>query len=117
MSEYNVICPLHDNIYVEKIVETETAGGIVIPGSFDYRFSARLKFGAIPDYFRAKVLAVGPNKRELMDSEGQALAYGDEVYVYSYAGGDGSKLMTGESVGEKGRCFIKPDDIVMAVSP
>jgi co-chaperonin GroES (HSP10) len=112
----NVICPIRDNIYIERSIEKQSAGGIIFPETFNYRFSARLKMNAIPDVFRAKVLAVGTDTRELRDGDGVAIAYGDEVYVYSYAEGDGSKLYTGESVGEKSRIFIKPKDIVFAVT-
>ncbi len=110
ITERTAIKPLRDRIYIRKIRETVSSGGIVFPETFragKSGHSARLKMNAIQDTFHATVLAVGPESREL--------APGDEVIVYSYAEGDGSKLFTGESVGEKDCLFIGPDDVVCAV--
>ena len=96
----NVIRPLRDQLYVQRVRPTQTEGGIVLPATFNYRFSARQKMNAVPDYFLAKVLAVGPEERS-------GLQPGDHTFVWSYADGDGSKLYVGESVGERDRLFIK----------
>ncbi len=112
MSDPNVIRPLRDGLYVERMRETVTQGGIVLPETFKAGkngFSARQKMNAVADHFRAKVLAVGPDVREL--------SQGDEILVWAFAEGDGSKLYTGESVGDKGKLFIKADDVVCALEP
>lgn len=96
----NVIRPLGVQMYVEKIRPLKSHGGIHLPESFDYRFSAKKKFDAIPDFFIAKILAIGPDERS-------GLQVGDHTLVWTYAEGDGSKLFSGESVGEKNRLFIK----------
>jgi hypothetical protein len=43
------------------------------------------------------------------------LNQGDEILVWTYAAGDGSKLYTGDSVGEKDKMFVRMDDVVCAV--
>ncbi len=103
------IRPLHDRIYIQRVRVKESAGGILFPATFRQakQFSARERMNAIPDVFHAYVLAVGPDVREL--------ARGDEIVVFAYAEGDGSKLYTGDSSGEKDRMFIGPDDVVCAV--
>jgi co-chaperonin GroES (HSP10) len=103
--------PLRDLVYVEKIEPEVLASGIILPtkGAF-MGHSARMKMNATPDYFHAKVIAIGPDVKEL--------ALGDEVYVHTFAEGDGSKLYTGENVGEKRRLLVKyPDDILCALDP
>ncbi len=109
--EPNVIRPLRDQLYVQRLRESVSAGGIIFPETFSpkKKFGARERMNAVPDHFRAKVLATGPDVREL--------AQGDEVLVWSYADGDGSKLWTGEGVGEKDKLFIKADDVVCALEP
>lgn len=97
--------PLGDRLYVQRIRETHYEGGIIHkPETFSpqKKFGARERMNAIPDFFLAKVLAVGPDERS-------GLKPGDHTLVWSYADGDGSKLYTGESVGEKDRLFIKGD--------
>lgn len=100
------IRPLGVQMYVEKIRPLKSeSGALHLPESFDFRFSAKMKHDAIPDFFLAKVLAVGPEERS-------GLQPGDHTFVWSYA--EHSKLrtdtsaglMTGESVGEKNRFFI-----------
>lgn len=96
------IRPLRAQMYVERVVETHWRDTIIIkPETFAQtkRFSAREKFNAIPDYYLAKVLAVGPEERS-------GLQPGDHTMVWSYADGDGSVLYSGKSVGERGRLFI-----------
>ena len=100
MSEPNVIRPIGAQMYIERVPRLQSDGGIHLPETFNYRFSARQKMNAIPDYFLAKVLAVGPDERS-------GLQPGDHTLVWSYAGGDGAKLYVGESVGEKNRLFIR----------
>lgn len=103
------IRPLHDRIYIQRLRVAESSGGIIFPATFRLKkqFSARERLNSVPDLFHAIVLAVGPDVREL--------SQGDEVIVYSFADSDGSKMYTGESVGEKDRLFIGPDDVVCAV--
>jgi hypothetical protein len=112
MTDPNVIRPTGSNIYIQRIRPKMTPGGLHLPETFKAGKNGRSKreeFAAIPDTFHAHVLAVGPDVREL--------AQGDEVIVFSYADSDGSKVFTGESVGEKDKIFIKPDDIVCVVDP
>lgn len=96
-------------IYVQKIVEERTSGGLFIPQTADYRHKPRLRFASVENTFRARVLSIGPRVDLDIDQ-------GDEILVYTFAEGDGSKFYTGENVGEKGRLFIKPKDIVCAIS-
>lgn len=101
--------PLRNLVYIEKIRRTRTGGGILLPlfGAF-MGHSAKKKMAATPDYFPARVLATGPDVRELVP--------GDEVLVYTFAEGDGSKLYTGENVGERERMMVMyPNDILCAV--
>lgn len=103
--------PLRNLVYVEKIVRERAAGGLWVPSTFKagkHGHSARLKMAATPDYFPARVLSCGPDVREI--------APGDEVLVYTFAEGDGTKLYTGENVGEAKRMVIMyPNDILCAV--
>lgn len=104
------IKPTREKIYIQRLREEQSSGGILFPSCFKAGkngFSAREKINAVPDTFYARVLAVGPEVREL--------APGDEVIVYSYAAGDGKQLWTGTSVGERDKIFIDPDDVVCAV--
>lgn len=106
------IVPLRDRLYVQRLREKVSAGGIHFPETFRagrHGHSAREKMNAVRDTFHAKVLAVGPDVRELTQ--------GDEVVVYSFAEGDGTKLYTGDSVGERDRMFIGIDDVVCAIDP
>ncbi len=97
----NVIRPLGVQMYVEKIKPLKSDSGLLhLPESFDFRFSAKKKFDAIPDVFLARVLAVGPD-------ECSGLQPGDHTFVWSYAEDPHNRLMTGESVGERNRMFIK----------
>jgi co-chaperonin GroES (HSP10) len=97
--------PLGNRLYVERVKRERTEGGIIIPETFDTKFSARLKHAAVPDYFLARVLAKGEEVREDID-------VGALTYVWTYAEGDGSKLWTGDDSGEKGRMFITERDLV-----
>lgn len=114
MSDPNVIRPLRDQLYVQRIRPTQTEGGILLPETFKAGksgLSARQKMNAVPDFFLAKVLAVGPEERS-------GLQPGDHTFVWSYADGDGSKLFTGENVGEKDKLFITTKDhLGVAVEP
>ena len=98
--------PLRNLVQIEKVVREKTAGGIYVPTSFDHQARPSLKFGAIPDHFEARVVAVGPDVRDI--------GPGDHILVWQYADGDGSKLFTGD--GDAERLLIKyPDDIVCAI--
>ncbi len=101
MDEPKFIRPLRAQMYVEKVKQThfDDGGAIIKPDCFDYRFSAKKKFDAIPDFFVAKVLAVGPEERS-------GLQPGDHTLVWTYAAGDGSVLYAGTNVGERDRLFI-----------
>ncbi len=105
------IRPLRNLVYVERVHKEKTEGGILIPKTFragKSGHSASAKMDAVPDYFEAKVLHIGPEVTEI--------APGDHLLVWSFDGGDGSKLYTGENVGEKDRAFIRfPDDVVCAI--
>ena len=105
--------PLRDQVYIERIRPTESPGGILFPQAFKAGkggHDVRLKMAAVPDYFPAKVLALGPDVRP------GELSEGDEILVFAYAEGDGKKLWTGEGAGERDKMFIKyPDDILCAV--
>lgn len=100
------IRPIGARMYVERVKETHWRDSIVLkPETFapQKKFGARERMNAIPDFFLAKVLAVGPEEKS-------GLQPGDHTLVWSYADGDGSKLYTGESVGEKGRLFINGEE-------
>ncbi len=106
------LSPLHDWIYVERLRVAESTGGILFPATFKAGkrgHSAREKMNATSDHFSARVLATGPEVREL--------AAGDEVLIWTFAEGDGTRLWTvdGFNSGERDRFFIKPDDVVCAV--
>lgn len=108
VAERRVVRPLGDWIFIEKITPKMTPGGIHIPATFNHKHRASLKHGAVTDYFRARILARGPR----VPAEVEQF---DEVMVYTYAEGTGERLYTGEDSGERGRMFIKPDDIICAV--
>ncbi len=111
------VCPIRDVLYVEKIPRLKSSGGIHLVEVFKAGksgLSARERMNAIPDYFMVRVLATGP---EVQKSEAAGLFQGDHALVWSYAAGDGSKLMTGDGSGEKDRLFIKPNDVVCAIDP
>jgi hypothetical protein len=100
--EQTAIRPIGAGLYVQRVRATQTEGGILLPATFSpqKKFGAREKMNSIPDYFLAKVLAVGPEERS-------GLQPGDHTFVWSFADGDGSRLYTGDSVGEKDKLFIK----------
>ncbi len=109
------VVPIGSWIYVEKVPERMSPGGIHLVETFragKNGLSARERINAIKDHFLVRVLATGP---EVHKSEASGLFQGDHALVWSYADGDGSKLYTGESVGEKDRLFVRPNDIVCAV--
>ncbi len=111
------VVPIRDWLYVEKVIERLSPGGIHLVECFKAGksgLSARQRINAIKDHFLVRVLATGP---EVQKSEAAGLFQGDHALVWSYAEGDGSKLYTGESGGEKDRLFIKPGDVVCAVDP
>lgn len=95
--------PLRDLLLVERIVATMSPGGIHLPQTFVGRGSA--KMNAKADYYRARVLAVGPDVREL--------APGDEVLVHTWAGENGQGLYSGATA--PGGVLIKQDDVIAAV--
>ena len=114
-AEPATVVPIGSWIYVERIAERMSPGGIHLPETFragKSGLSARERINAIKDHFMVLVLATGP---DVQKSEAAGLLQGDHALVWSYAEGDGSKLYTGESVGEKDRLFIKPGDVVCAV--
>lgn len=93
------IRPLRDRIHIRRLeghgIETTTPGGIIIPATTEARAKTK------NDYFRAEVLAVGPDVREL--------AAGEHVLVHTWADGDGSVLYTSGA-------FIGPDDVICVVA-
>lgn len=104
-SQRRVWRPTKDRILVERLDmgrERTTKGGIVLPATL----GAKAKTKA--DMWRGKVLAVGPDVRELTP--------GDHVLVHTWAEGDGSTLYTGVGLGAH-RVLIRPDDVICAVDP
>lgn len=97
-------------LYIEKIVQTMTEGGLHIPQTADYKKNPRLRFAGVENTFRARVLSVGSRVSE-------PVYQGDEIVVWTFAEGDGSTLYTGENVGEKRRLFIKQKDVVCVLEP
>lgn len=83
--------------------ERTTKGGIVIPATTGAKIRTR------SDVWRGRVLAKGPDAPP-------DLEVGEDVLAYTYAGGDGSKLYSGDAVGGH-RLFVRPDDIVCQVAP
>jgi co-chaperonin GroES (HSP10) len=102
------IHPLRDRILVTRLeghgIETVSPGGIVIPATVER--SVRTK----PDYFRARVEALGPEAERAYAGD---LKPGDEVLVYTYSG-TADSVFTGSTLGEH-RVVIGPDDILGAV--
>lgn len=112
------VSPIRDNIYIQPLRVTESAGGIHFPATFKAGkgggFSARERINAVQDLYRARVLAVGPDTTLLRDSDQRPVQAGDEILVWAFNGnGDDSKLWTGIEAG--GGKFIKPDDIVARI--
>lgn len=110
--------PLRDLIQVERLPDLGrtrdgdgnevTARGIVIPQDYKARGSAKAVNKA--DFFRARVLAVGPKVRDV--------SAGDEVLVLTWgANPDGSRRSLYAGVdGPDGTLFITPDDLVCGVN-
>lgn len=92
------IRPLRDRIHIRRLeghgIETVTPGGIIIPATSEARAKTKR------DYFRAEVVATGPEVRDLEP--------GEHVLVHTWADGDGSELYTGS--------FIGPDDVICVVA-
>jgi co-chaperonin GroES (HSP10) len=100
--------PLRNLVLVERVRREKTAGGIVLPATFDHKNRPSLRLGAVSDYWEAKVLAVGPRVHEL--------SAGDTVLVHTYVGGQGSQLFTGHETGTDGQLLIEyPDDVLAQV--
>lgn len=101
-----MIRPLGNRILVRRLeghgIETVTSGGIIIPATAAK--SVRDK----PDYFRARVEAMGPEAERAIPD----LAPGNDVLVYTYSGEEDS-VFTGAA--GAGGLFIKPDDILCVV--
>jgi co-chaperonin GroES (HSP10) len=105
--------PIGDNVLVERVtghgVERTTAGGIVIPATSEAKATTK------NDVFRARILAAGPDAKDVQ----RAVEDGFEhvlVYAWRDTSTDmGKGLYTGVQTG-KNRLFIKPDDIVMALT-
>ncbi len=88
--------------------DTVTAGGIILPRAFKRKHPSQ-KIGAVPDFFRARVVGVGP------DVPAGELSPGDEVLVFSFQASEKEGLYTGTDAGA-GRLFVDyPDDIVCAL--
>lgn len=94
----DTIRPLRDRIHIRRLeghgIERVTEGGIVIPATVEARAKTK------NDYFRAEVLAVGPDVKEVEP--------GEHVLVHTWHGGDGSTLYVGS--------FITPDDVICVVA-
>lgn len=100
--------PLRNLLYVEPIVETVSAGGILLPE--DYKARGSKKAVNRPDWFRAAVKAVGPEVRDVSP--------GDHVLVHTWAEkADGTRrgLYVGHDV--PGGLLVEPGDVVCAVDP
>lgn len=101
--------PLGERILVTRLeghgIETVTPGGIVIPATSERTVKTK------PDYFRARVEAMGPDAEKAYAGE---LRLGDEVLVYTYSG-TAETVFTGDAAGQH-RLFVKPDDILGAVT-
>ncbi len=97
--------PLQDWVLVERITETVSAGGIHLPATFSGSRSSKLN--ARPDYWRARVVALGPLARDLEP--------GDEVLVHTWAAEDGKGLYAGVHAGG-GQVLVRwSKDILCAV--
>jgi co-chaperonin GroES (HSP10) len=102
------VCPLRDLVYVERVRQETSEGGIVLIQDYKARRGKRLTMQAQPDMWRGRVLAVGPKVPDLLE--------GHEVLVYNWADDPGQQLFTGVSAGEKDRVFVRyPDDLVCAL--
>lgn len=106
MSSRGNIAPLRDLVLVERLsghgIERTSKGGIVLPSTLE----AKAKTKA--DWFRARVLAVGPEARDVRA--------GEDVLVYTWKGETGRGLYTGHALGA-GQLLIAAEDIVAALDP
>lgn len=95
----DTIRPLRDRIHIRRLeghgIETVTPGGIVIPATVEARAKTK------NDYFRAEVVAIGPEVRELEP--------GEHILVHTWHGGDGSTLYTNHTL-------IGVDDVICVVA-
>jgi co-chaperonin GroES (HSP10) len=102
--------PLRDQILVERVtghgIERVSAGGIVIPATTQGKIQTK------DDQFRARVLAMGPDAERETSGD---LHVGDEVLVHTWHE-DGDRLYTGVTAMAKGQMFVKPNDIICAVT-
>jgi len=122
VNDPNVIRPIGARMYVERIRPKQTPGGLHIPECFKAGkngLSARERMNGIPDYFLVRILAIG-------SEECSGFRPGDHTFVWSYREGDGSRLYTGDSVGERDRIVIRgrragdstePDHLDVLVEP
>lgn len=98
--------PLRDLILIERLeghgIERVTKGGIIIPAASEKRAQTKR------DYFRAKVLAIGP---KVVDVEP-----GEHVLVHTWANGDGRQMYTGTWIDGR-RGFVTADDIELVMAP
>lgn len=110
--------PLRDLIQVERLPDLGrtrdadgnevTAAGLVIPQDYAARGSVKAVNKA--DYFRARVLAVGPKVRDV--------SVGDEVLVMTWgAEADGTRRSLYVGIdGPDGTLLVTPNDLVCGVA-
>lgn len=99
--------PLRDLLYVRRVKREKTAGGILIPAAFDHHNKPSLRVGAVPDYFEAEILAMGPEVREV--------TVGAHVLVKTWAGTDKRALYAGEAIDDQHLFVRYPDDLIGAL--
>lgn len=108
--------PLRNLMLVEKLPdlgcvisedgETVTLGGIIVPTTFKARGPSQ-RIAAKKDFWRARVVAIGPEVREV--------AVGDHVLIDTWAekaDGTHAGLYTGIDVGDGRRLVAYPNDII-----
>lgn len=106
--------PLRNLVLVERMRERASPGGILFPRAFKRKHPSE-KHKYVPDYWRARVKAVGPDVQGLSD--------GDEVLIYTWSeNGKGQLhmgLYTGIPVGKgDDEVLVEyPDDIICAIAP
>lgn len=107
------IKPLNDFVLIERIDgdgrEEIRPSGLILPA-----VDRRLRHGnshAVPDTYRARVLAVGPEARRLTLDQ---LGDGDEVLVHTYDQRP-DKTLAGEETAHG--FFVRVDDIIGILGP
>lgn len=100
-----MIRPLHDVVYVAPVVREKTKGGLYLAQTFDDGGNPDRRLAAKSDLFEVRILAVGPEVRDL--------AAGDRAFVWTFANDMSNSLYTGEGESDGG-LFIRESDVAFS---